>query len=355
MAVKVAVYPDDLGGCGHYRMIWPAEALAAQGADVTVHRPDQPQLDGVWEDDDTGVPVLVDIVPPDADIVVLQRPLRAAWADAVTMLQAHGKLVVVDIDDDFSAIHRRNVSFEHVHPKLSPGRNFQHLRRACAQADLVTVTTHALAQRYGKHGRVSVIPNHVPERYLTVDKIGHDGGLHVGWTGSIETHPTDLQVTRGEVGLAVFAADAKFAVVGTGSGVRKALALVEDPVATGWVDIDDYPTYMAQLDIGVVPLDDIAFNHGKSCLKGLEFAAVGVPFVASPVEDYVRLAKLGAGVLADRPKRWRSEIERLLRDDDHRAELAARGRATAARLTIEGNAGRWWDAWTGAKARRRAA
>jgi hypothetical protein len=34
--VKVLVYPADRFGCGHFRMLWPGDALAAAGHDVTV-------------------------------------------------------------------------------------------------------------------------------------------------------------------------------------------------------------------------------------------------------------------------------------------------------------------------------
>ena len=34
--MKVHVYPADRHGCGHHRLIWPAEALMRQGHDITI-------------------------------------------------------------------------------------------------------------------------------------------------------------------------------------------------------------------------------------------------------------------------------------------------------------------------------
>ena len=62
-----------------------------------------------------------------------------------------------------------------------------------------------------------------------------------------------------------------------------------------------YTSSVAELGVGLVPLLDSAFNRAKSWLKGLEYAALGVPFVASPTPEYVKLAGLGAGLLADDP------------------------------------------------------
>src|SRR5690606_32644218 len=146
-------------------------------------------------------------------------------------------------------------SFRSVHPRHNPATNREHLARACRVADLVTVTTPTLARRYGAHGRVAVLPNMVPAAYLEV--AGGGDGATIGWTGSLTTHPTDLQVTRGAVARAAEATGAHVRVVGTGVGVADALGLSEPPEATGWIDIGDYPTEMAKVDVGIVPLDDI--------------------------------------------------------------------------------------------------
>lgn len=341
--MKVITYPADEGGCGRYRITWPTKALADQGADVRAVRPGEPgQLEAAFVDDPA--PHMVDVIAPDADVVVLQRPLQRHLADVVPLLQAKGVAVVVEIDDDFSAIHPRNASFETCHPGHSPDRNWQHLARACREADLVTVSTDALATVYGGHGRVAVIPNCVPAGYLDVTKDPHDGVI-VGWSGSIQTHPDDLEVTRGGVARALTATGAHFAVVGTGVGVQSRLDLDQPPTASGWVEIEDYPHAMAQLDIGIVPLADNRFNRGKSWLKGLEWAALGVPFIASPVAEYRRLIAAGAGRSAERPRRWYAETRALVEHEALRDTIAGRGREVAARWTIEGNTYRWWDAW----------
>jgi glycosyltransferase involved in cell wall biosynthesis len=345
---RVLVYPADEGGCGMTRLIWPTVALTRQGADVTMVLPGDPggwHLQGQFWTDDTGTPELLDVQTPDADVVVLQRPLKDLFVHAIPMLQARGIKVVVEIDDDFDAISRRNVSWENVQPHLHPTRNKAHLRRACELADLVTVTTPALAARYGKHGRVRIIPNYVPERYLHIRPPEHEGVV-VGWSGSIETHPDDLQVCGGGVAQAVSSTGATFAVIGTGTGVRQALSLREPPLACGWRPIDQYPNAVAQLDVGIVPLELTPFNEAKSWLKGLEMAALGVPFVASPTGPYRSLAALGPGLLADSPKAWKGTVGELIRNAEFRANVAGQGRWTAAGLTIEGHCGEWWDAWT---------
>lgn len=344
---RVLVYPADEGGCGMYRLIWPTVALTEQGADVTMVLPGDPSgwhLQGQFWTDDQGRPELLDVQTPDADVVVIQRPLKDLFVHAIPKLQARGVKVVVEIDDDFDTISRRNVSWENVQPHLHPHRNKAHLRRACELADLVTVTTPALAARYGKHGRVRIIPNYIPARYLDIRPPAHDGVV-VGWSGSIETHPDDLQVCGAGVAQAVSSTGATFAVIGTGTGVKAALGLREPPLACGWRPIDQYPEAVAQLDVGIVPLELTPFNEAKSALKGLEYAALGVPFVASPTGPYRTLVGRGVGLLADSPKAWKGTVGELVRNAEFRTNLAGQGREVAAGLTIEGHCGEWWDAW----------
>lgn len=348
MNPRVKVFPADRGGCGFYRIIWAAEALRAQGADIDVvftTDAEERQVRAAYWTADDGQRTLLATSGLDCDVAVLQRPLNDVLADSIPQLQRQGVKVVVEIDDDFDAISPRNISWKSVQPHLSPRSNSRHLRRACDMADLVVVSTPALAATYGRHGRVAVVPNFIPESYAWIPRPWHEG-VRVGWSGSIETHPDDLQVCGRGVADAVDRTGSEFFVVGTGKGVKRLLGLRTQPMSCGWVPLDIYPSMLAELDIGVVPLELTRFNEAKSWLKGLEMAAVGTPFIASPTGPYVDLLARGAGVIAERPKDWANLVRRLVESPAEREDLAGAGREVASTLTIEGNCDRFWDAWS---------
>ena len=355
--MRVVAHAADLGGCGHYRVIWPSEAAIAAGCRVELHHvDDQSPIPAVWQDDEHGAHVVGVADDHDwPDVMVLQRPLQRHLAEAIPHLQAKGVAVVVEVDDDFSSIDPRNIGWRDAHPRHSPDRNYRHLEAACLAADLVTVTTPALAQRYGRHGRVRVLPNFVPRDYLA-QRVPAPQRV-VGWSGSIETHPGDLDVTRGAVARAVKKTEATFCVVGTGAGVRNALALPEPPRASGWVQIGRYPSALSELDVMIVPLKPIAFNEAKSWLKGLEAAAVGSLVVASSTEPYRALERLGLCQIAETPKEWERKLRTAIEASDDRWALAERSRSIIIenRLTIEDRAVEWIDAWETALANRRRA
>lgn len=327
--MRVCVVPSDKGGCGFYRLRWPAQALRDQG-----HK------DIVLSDTDDAK----DIIATEFDVIVFQRPARTLMLAHIQKLQSAGVAVVVDMDDDFSCIPANNKAHHAFHPKHSPGSNWDNIAKACQIADLVTVSTGALAKRYGSHGRVRALPNYVPSWYL--DMKGKKNHVTFGWSGAIETHPDDLQVTRGAVNRAMRSSGAGFRSIGVGTGVADGLDLDAEPPSTGWLDIEgDYQGAMASLSVGIVPLADHQFNRAKSWLKGLEYASLGVPFVASPLPEYRELNRLGIGILAPKPKDWERELKLMALSPGYRRNEASKNRDAAADLTIEKHAWRWYEAW----------
>lgn len=338
--MKIRVIPADHGGCGNYRLRWPAQHLAQAGVDVEV----TDRYPHALRRQDNGHDRLVDIIDVDGlDVIVFQRPLQRTISEAIPALQARGVAVVIDMDDDFHALPKAHPARTGTAGRDNPDANRFWLRRACTLADLVTVSTMPIADRYAP-GHHHLIPNFVPGHYLDITRTPHDS-VRVGWTGSTATHVHDLDVAGDGIQRALTATGATFHVVGTGIGVQRQLALTDEPAATGWVEIDDYPTAYAQFDTAIVPLELVPFNEAKSWLKGLEAAALGVPFIASPTGPYCDLAALGAGGLARTPDEWAAMVTLLVEHPDAREEIAGNGRTVAAGLTIEGNSWRTLEAW----------
>lgn len=334
--MNVLLLPADTHGCGYYRMRLPAHY--AESA-TTIN--DRLAVKGNGE-------VNID---RSVDVVVFQRTLQRRMPDFIRSIQRQGIAVVVELDDDMAALHPHHASFREVHPRWSPDANFQHLKTCCALADLVTVTTPALARIYAGHGRYAVLPNYIESALLAYEPEHRRGW---GWSGYVPTHPGDPQV-MGTAPADLERQGFQLHIIGKGEGSAEAFG-VGEVQATEWIPLADYYREVSKLKAGVVPLEDSAFNRSKSWLKGIEYAALGVPFVASPTPEYVRLQnEAGAGLLASKPRQWRSFLRMLLEDDDKARELADHARAQIRdRLTIEANAWRWDEAWARAVTHRAA-
>lgn len=84
---------------------------------------------------------------------------------------------------------------------------------------------------------------------------------------------------------------------------------------------------LAISDIGLAPLPDNRFTKGKCGFKILQYAATGLPVVASPVgvnAEYVREGK--NGLLASDCAEWIDKISSLLRDVQLREQMGRKGR-----------------------------
>lgn len=341
--MRVCVAPADTHGCGWYRLLFAAQYLKSQGHDIQIILPTQRHhgLSGTMEDGK-----LIDVqVPEGVDVMVLQRVTHGPVADAIPLMRAKGVAVVIDIDDDLDAINPTNPAWAALHPQSDTQHDWATAALACRRATLVTVSTPALLRRYAPHGRGVVLPNCVPGLFLKLDR--QDSPV-IGWGGSVHSHPDDLQVT-GTAVQRLMTEGHMFQVVGPGEGVKEALRLPREPLATGNIEIGDWAVNVARLGIGIAPLALTRFNTSKSHLKMLEYAAVGVPPVVSPLPEYERLHREhGVGVLAAKPSQWYRELRRLATDDTWRTEVSERSRAGAAQWTVEQHAWKWAEAWSDA-------
>lgn len=349
--MRVILYSADSSGCEFVRC---REPLRTSGVDGEVRQSVSMIGKGIRRRRGTAVlseQIVEKVVAPvDADVVVFQRPPHRDTPALIEQFQAQGVAVVVDVDDDLTTVHPQNAAYALHAGLLSAEVNARYTAKCCGIADLVTVSTPALAERYGAHGRVVVLPNCVPATMLDYPR--HSDGHTIGWPGRVASHPGDLETTRG--GVAEALGDWRFHVIGEAAGVKDALGLPQEPTETPWIaSVEDYHRTLGCLDVGIVPLAHSTFNAAKSYLKGIELAAAGVPFVASPRAEY---QKLGFGVLAaDRARNWRSAVKQLLQDESLRWELGEQGReAVRSRHLYEGNGPRWAEAWSAAVARREA-
>jgi hypothetical protein len=347
--LTVDIFPADEGGCGWYRLRFPARALAD---DPNLAIRIDPPLSA--EGSESVLGRFPTRVHTDADVVVFQRPLRGELVRHIPVLQRHGVACVVEVDDDFHALPKGHPARKRLAPANSPHSNWRHLADACRQADLVTVSTPALAARYGSHGRVRVLRNRVPATYLDIDGASNERPT-IGWPGLVNSHTGDLEMLGPAIAFAMLDTGAAFRAIGS-QLTLDTLGVSGEVVP--WAPLTDlgphgYPAAVAGLDVGIVPLVDSPFAAAKSALKGMEMAALGVPFVASPLPEYRRLYEQGAGMLASSRDEWRVKVGALAGSAEMRADYAGRGRAVMTDLTYERHCGEWADAWTEAAAIRR--
>ena len=339
--------PADTAGCGYYRLIWAAEYLQAMGHDITIQYPKDKNMGlEVHFRGNLGDPQaeIIDVkIPGNADVLVMQRLSHDWHPSVIRILREKGVAMVIDMDDDMSCIDPGNSAYAAFHPR-NPRTpySWRNTQEACKLATLITVSTKRLLDVYAKHGRGHVLENFVPERYL---RITAEQEKVFGWAGTTQSHPNDLQVTGGSV-QKLIDSGYNFKIVGPPSNAKAAFRLKEQPPCTGVVDLFNWAGEVAKLQVALAPLAVSKFNYSKSRLKVIEAASVGVPWVASPRDEYRRFHKeSGSGLLAETGKDWFTCVKQLMDDAALREDLGAKGREFMRTQTIERNAWRVWEAW----------
>jgi len=86
-------------------------------------------------------------------------------------------------------------------------------------------------------------------------------------------------------------------------------------------------TCFSGISIGLMPLADTPWARSKCAFKLLQYMALGIPAVASPVGMNLEVIRSGVdGLLASSPEEWIAALGALLSDAPRAAALGAAGR-----------------------------
>ncbi len=197
--------------------------------------------------------------------------------------------------------------------------------RLCGLARVVTVGNDTLARYAQRHaGAVVVIPTTIDTDEYRFESGPPNPRPVVGWSGSTTTVP-HLETMAPALRELRRRTDFELRVVG-GEARIDGVELSCRP----WrleTEVQDLRAF----DVGLMPLEDDEWSRGKCGLKALQYMALGIPPVVSPVGVNAAIVRDGEnGFHARNDAEWVERIELLLRNPELRARLGA-----AARRTVE--------------------
>lgn len=332
------------GGSGWYRCHVPAQALERNGHRTVVGTLVADRAKGVL-----GVRTWDGEHHFGLDVVVLQRYMLAWVVNDVLMARANGQIVLNDVDDWWEGLHPAHRAFAIT--AADPMNSRTTYRQVLAVGDGIVCSTPFLAAQYRKLGKTWLVRNGIDAFRWPITHPKYRPPV-LGWVGVIPLRSSgDLEVLRGFLG--PFCVEHGLKVVHSG-----ALEGYEPNFArTTWLDrygveVEERPMLPAHeiprlwdgIDIALIPLSSMAFSSkAKSCIAGMSAAARGIPFIASPADEYewLRKAPLAIGRTAKNGASWRKHLTELLDFHTRAEEGKGNRRRLILALTPERMAGEW--------------
>lgn len=246
------------------------------------------------------------------------------------------KKFIYDFDD---AIWLPNYS--EVNARFQGLKMYGKVRRIIKWADRITVGNLFLAE-YAKqfNANVEVIPTTLDlQRQHNKDGNQEQEPLVIGWTG---THTTGRYL---QDLLPVLDALAKtntfvFRVISNQAPdfERPYLEFVKWNKTS---EIED----LASFNIGVMPLEDNEWARGKCGFKGLQYMALGIPALLSPVGVNTEIIEEGInGFLCKSNEDWLEKLTLLLSNTELRNKIGAEGKNTIQeRYSVDANKSKYLD------------
>ncbi len=153
----------------------------------------------------------------------------------------------------------------------------------------------------------------------------HKDKICIGWSGSFSTivHFEScinvLKIIKAKYGDGVY-----FKVIGIERFVNHELQIQGIP----W-NRDTEVSDLHAIDIGIMPLPDDEWANGKCALKGLQYMALEIPTVMSPIGVNKEIIQDGEnGFLAGSEEEWVEKISKLIDSPQLRKSMGERGRKT---------------------------
>lgn len=168
---------------------------------------------------------------------------------------------------------------------------------------------------------VTVVPSLIDTDGYTVRRHEQSETVTLGWIGSETTAPYLRRLTPVLERVATNSMRPVRLLVVGGAAPRPEGVLVEERI---WSP-DSERGALAEMDIGLMPLDDTLWSRGKCAYKALQYMAAGIPSVVDDVGISAATVD-GAGHVARDENQWLEGLVALADDAGFRARLGEIGR-----------------------------
>ena len=264
------------------------------------------------------------------DIIFIYReviPLPTVFFEK--QLKKTAARIVYDFDD---AIFIKKVS--EANKFFSFLKSADKVKSIISLSDLVIVGNQYLKNYALKYNNnIKIFPTTIDTETYDITKIKNKLGkllqkkenICIGWSGSFSTvEHFEIIVSVLKVIKSKYQNKVSFILIGDKNYQNDELGIkgIKWSKATELIDL-------YQIDIGIMPLKNSLWEQGKCGLKGLQYMALNIPTVMSPVGVNKEIINNGEnGYLCDSEKEWIYVLSKLIESKKLRMKIGKEGRKT---------------------------
>jgi glycosyltransferase involved in cell wall biosynthesis len=173
---------------------------------------------------------------------------------------------------------------------------------------------------------IVIVPTTIDtEIYVPKKKGTSPQTICIGWSGSFSTiQHFAIAIPALKRIKEKFGSKVVFRIIGDANYYCKEL----ETQGMAWIaetELED----LSEIDIGIMPLPDDQWSKGKCGLKGLQYMALGIPTLMSPVGVNTEIIQHGVnGYLPGSEDEWVDILSKLTENEDCRSRIGDAGRQT---------------------------
>lgn len=267
----------------------------------------------------------------DFDAVIVNREAALIGPAIVERVVARkGIPIIYQLDDPLYVPYRSPYN-----GYLSYLKFFGKVATICRLSQVVIANSrHHVEYASQYNANVRQIPSLVDgEEYVYRPNAASGRSVCVGWSGSPST-AANLKTIEGVLEELGARDDLDLHFIGAESFDLPRVRY-SSQVWNATTEVDD----LRRIDIGLVPLPRDEWTRRKFYLKLIQYMALGIPAVCTPLGSNPDVIEHGVtGFLAETPSEWRDAIDRLVASPDLRADMGRRAAEVAHRkYTLDAN------------------
>lgn len=260
---------------------------------------------------------------PNHDVIFFQKDSSKWHIRLLRIANLMGKITLFDLDDAPSRVNR--------------AVTMKNAGRMIAGASAVMAGSQALLQYVRQYNQNAFfLPTCIKlENYIPAAKNYPVKAPCIGWIGNGAHYAEDLvQILSGPLRHIGATRQVRFKLVGACgnkklydafSDIRGVETVFVDQIC--WSDPASVRNHLAEFDIGLYPVLDTEFNRYKCAFKALEYMAMRIPVVVSPIGANSYVVENGIdGFHANDTKEWIGALNKLISDPAARNKFGQAGR-----------------------------